>query len=526
MSNNPTQKPAWQELQAHANALKSSDISDYFTKNPKRFETMSLRFEGILYDYSKQNVTTNVINDLCDLAEQCKLDEKRKQLFSGGNINSTESRAALHTALRAPKNNDSLPTPEKQKKEIQLTLARIKEFSTTVREGRYLGVTSKPVTRVVAIGIGGSDLGARLICAALKHDDIFPVSFVSNIDPDDIHEVLEDCDAETTLFITISKSFKTQETLANTKVAMAWLKRELPKDADITQHFAAITANEAEVIKTGLKKENIFPIWDWVNGRFSLWSAVGLPIAIYLGFDHFEKLLQGAHAADQYFFETPLDRNIPALMGLIGIWNRNFLDYSCYANLPYCQRLQHLPKYLQQLEMESNGKNIDHDGRKITDYETSPVVFGEAGTIGQHSFYQLLHQGTETIPADFIGILEHNGQNNENHISLLHNMLAQSQTLMAGKENTETDKPYKYFEGNKPNSTFLINKLDAYHLGILLAFYEHKTFIQGVIWNINSFDQFGVELGKTMAEKLNQGDLGDVDPSTRELYSFIHKKAK
>ena len=335
---------------------------------------------------------------------------------------------------------------------------------------------------------------------------------------------MKDCNAEETLFVVISKSFKTQETLTNALTARQWLQNNLPNETDVVPHFIAVSSNIETVQNFDIHPDNIFPMWSWVNGRFSLWSAVGLSLCLQHGFDKFEKLLAGAYAMDRHFLESAPAKNIPVLMALIGIWNRNFLNLPHLAILPYAQSLLYFPAYLQQLEMESNGKDIDYDGSPITDYTTCPVLFGEVGTNGQHSFYQLLHQGSETIPCDFIGVIDPETSLPHHHELLLSHMLAQGQAMMQGRHNL--DQPYRYFEGNKPSSTLLMDKMDAYHLGQLIALYEHKVFTQGVIWNINSFDQFGVELGKELSQRLENKDLNGIDPSTAALYSLIHKDKK
>ena len=521
MSNNPVKKNEWKILKEHAKEIKPQNIRDFFSNTPERFENFSISFDGIFFDYSKQHITPKTIQLLANLANACGLKSAQEKMFDGGIINPTENRPALHTALRSQKPlsvNDQNIT-----KDVQNTLEKMKHFSELIRAGKYHGSTGKPIKRIISIGVGGSDVGPRMICHAIRSQNAFPVHFVSNIDPDDLDNSLQSCDPETTLFVVISKSFKTQETITNARNAYEWLKDNLPANTDTMLHFAAVSADKDAAMAFGIKEDNFFPIWGWVNGRFSLWSAVGLPICLCHGFSAFEDLLSGAKAADKHFQEAPFEKNIPALMGLIGVWNRNFMDYGHHAILAYAQKLQYLPPYLQQLEMESNGKTIDLDGNKITDYKTSPIVFGDIGTNGQHSFYQLLHQGSEIVPADFIGIINTDNENKIGHDLLLNNMLAQGQTMMMGNQHVESDEPFRYLEGNKPNSAILLDKLNSYNLGVLAAFYEHKCFVQGVIWNINSFDQFGVELGKTMEQKLESHDLSAADSSTKGLYSFVHK---
>lgn len=526
MLNNPTHTQAWQDLTQHAKDIKSQNIRDFLLNDAARFKTTTLHLDGLFFDYSKQHINQDTVGHLCNLARACNLEKKRDDMFAGKIVNPTENRAALHTALRCP-NDISISVNDKNvSTDIHTVLEQIRVFSERVRSGDYKGSTDKPIKQVVSIGVGGSDLGPRLVSRALRNKDSLPTYFVSNIDPDDLTDTLEQCDPETTLFIIISKSFKTQETLVNAKSALQWLKNNLPDDADAMAHFVGVSANKDAVRSFGIDEDNFFSIWDWVNGRFSLWSAVGLPIALNHGFDVFKNLLAGAYNADVHFKEAPIEQNAPVLMGLVSVWNINFMNYSHHAVLPYAQKLSFLPAYLQQLEMESNGKTVDLDGVKITDYKTSPIVFGDVGTNGQHSFYQLLHQGSDVIPADFIGVIDTDNNLQNHHQLLLHNMLAQSQTMMEGQQKTKIDEPFRYFEGNKPSSTFLLDKLDAKNLGTLLALYEHKCFVQGAIWNINSFDQFGVELGKTMAKKLEAADLSGTDSSTKELYSLIHNHSK
>ena len=526
MSNNPTQKDSWKQLASLANSLKKTHLNDFFKNDGNRFNDMSLKTDGFFFDYSKQRLNKEVIDSLCALLKENNFDTKRQAMFDGDIINNTEQRAVLHTALRRPSADTVKVNGENIIPAVHDALNQMKTFANAVRSGEHKGVTGKPIKKIISIGIGGSDLGPRLVSEALQisaqeNDFILETQFVSNIDGDDIHQALQSSNAEETLFVLISKSFKTQETLTNGLTARQWLKDNLPDGSDIAPHFVAVSSNIEAVKEFGINADNIFPMWDWVNGRFSLWSAVGLSLCLQHGFDKFERLLAGAHQMDKHFLNTDLDKNIPVLMALIGVWNRNFLNLSYLAILPYAQSLLHFPAYLQQLEMESNGKTVDYDGKPITDYKTGPVLFGEVGTNGQHSFYQLLHQGSETIPCDFIGVLDHNNVLPHHHTLLLSHMLAQGQAMMQGRHNP--DKPYRYFEGNKPSSTLLMDKMNAYSLGQLIALYEHKTFTQGLVWNVNSFDQFGVELGKELSQKLEQQDLSDADPSTKELYSLIHK---
>jgi glucose-6-phosphate isomerase len=518
------QKTEWGNLKTLSeDAL---NINDLFIKNSNRFNEFSTKVEGLFFDYSKQQITPEILNNLLTLAQKSGIEEHRNAMFSGKKINITEGRSVLHTALRASINSNIEVDGTNISSDIHQTLDRMKKLSESIRSGSYLGSTGKPIKHIISIGIGGSDLGPRMTYEALN-DGKQPVTvnFVSNIDTDDLNHTLTQCDPETSLFIVISKSFSTQETIMNAKAGREWLQNSLGKDKDISSHFIAVSANIEAVENFGINSNNIYPMWDWVNGRFSLCSAVGLPLAIGLGFESFSNILRGAHKIDEHFQTAPLAENIPVLMALIAIWNRNFLHNPHLAVLPYAQRLSLFPNYLQQLEMESNGKSTDLDGRTITGYETGTIIFGEPGTNGQHSFYQLFHQGCETIPCDFIGIIKPKDSSNiEHHNILMANMLAQGQAMMQGKEHS--GNPHKHVEGNKPSTTILLNQLDAYHLGMLIALYEHKVMVQGTIWNINSFDQFGVELGKELAKNIEQHDLSSLDPSTKGLYSLIHKDTK
>lgn len=525
MSNNPTQHTAWKNLKKHAANIQKIPVNTLFQENPDRFEQFSTKHDNVFFDYSKQHINQDILNDLIALAQSCNLETRRSDLFSGKKINKTENRSVLHTALRQPKNKNLTVDDQDISDDVQNTLNRMKELSESVRAEKYLGATGKAIKKIISIGIGGSDFGPRLVCNALKSKNgNIKLDFVSNIDASDISYALNKSDPETTLFIVISKSFTTNDTLINANTAKQWLQNNLPNNTDVAQQFIAVTANTGAAQAFGIQKDNILPIWEWVNGRFSLWSAVGLPICFKFGFDVFRDLLDGAYNIDKHFQEAPLDKNIPVLMALIGIWNRNFLKSQTLAILPYSQRLFYLPAYLRQLDMESNGKTINLDGEQITDYQTGPVIFGEAGTNGQHSFYQHLHQGSDLMASDFIGILDPEHDLKEHQSCLMNNMLAQSQALMQGRQ--KPNSPHRYFSGNKPNSTILLEKLDAKHLGMLLALYEHKTFVQGVIWHVNSFDQYGVELGKELSKKLVENDLSEADSSTKGLLSLIHKAQK
>ncbi|MCI5059869.1 MAG: glucose-6-phosphate isomerase [Alphaproteobacteria bacterium] len=524
MSNNPTHKPEWAELQKHSQNLMSHSIADLFESDPDRVDQFSFDLDGLFVDFSKQHMTRDALDTLINLSRRCSIEEKRDEMFAGGIVNTTENRAVLHTALRRAKTDEVFVGEHNVIPEIHTTFKHIQKFSEKIRLGNYKGETGKPIKHIVSLGVGGSELGPRLVCNALdteKQDkDALKIHFVSNIDPVDISRVFKNCPPEETVFVVTSKSFTTQETLTNALAAKEWVQGYLPKESSWHAHFVAVSANVRAAQGFGIAEDQIFPMWEWVNGRFSLWSAVGLPVILAHGFEVFQELLRGAHTMDEHFQNARLEKNIPVLLALVGIWNNNFLSAQAHAVLPYAQKLQDLPRYLQQLEMESNGKSIDLDGLKITDYKTCPVIFGEAGTIGQHSFYQLLHQGTGMVSCDFIGVVEGRQTDQNHHKLLLSNMLAQGQALMQGQE---ADESYCDFAGSKPSTTILIDMLDAYHLGMLLALYEHKTFIQGIIWNINSFDQFGVELGKEMSRKLENNDLTDADASTQALFSRVNQ---
>ncbi len=495
-------------------------MRDLFSEDPERFDAFHTRHEGLLFDYSKHCITEETKALLFDLTKACDIDGKREQMFSGAKINSTENRAALHTALRKPQSGALEVDGQDTTALIHDALKRIKAFSDKIRNG-------DTITDIVTIGIGGSVTGPEMVCEALKpfsKRDI-NIHFVSNIDGSHIAETLRNLKPKTTLFIVASKTFTTQETMTNAEMAKKWLTDSLGENA-VNEHFVAITADDKKAKAFGIEPDHIFPLWDWVGGRYSLWSSIGLPICISIGFDNFRKLLDGAHSMDKHFQEAPLEHNIPVIMALLGIWHINFCSSHAHAILPYDQYLSRLPVYVRQLDMESNGKNTDREGHKI-DYATSPVVFGEPGTIGQHAFYQMLHQGSEIIPCDFIIAAETQNPIGDHHQKLVANAIGQSQALMLGQSDNE---PHKTFDGNRPSSTILLDRLDPYHLGMLLALYEHKIFVQGIIWNLNSFDQWGVELGKALAQKvlsiLSKDNGKDLDSSTRGLIESIKAHEK
>ena len=514
-----TESPAWQALRFHHAAIETTHMREMFQDDPARYEKFSLKLDDLLFDYSKNRINGQSIKLLIELAEQAGLQAWIERMFRGDKINSTEQRASLHTALR---NRSDRPIHVNEKDvmpDIKRVLGLMRHFSDAVRSGKHTGHTGKQITDIVNIGIGGSDLGPLMACEALKPygKSGLHVHFVSNIDNTHLAETLKKLDAETTLFIVSSKTFTTQETLTNARSASAWLTERLSDKNAVAKHFAAVSTNLKATSEFGINPDNVFEFWDWVGGRYSLWSAIGLPIALFIGMDGFEELLDGAYALDEHFQSAPLDKNIPVLMGLLGIWNGNFFGAGSNAVLPYDQYLHRFSAYLQQLDMESNGKRVDRDGN-LVDYDTGMVVWGEPGSNGQHAFYQLIHQGTRMIPADFIAPMHSQNPFGDHHAILLANCYAQTEALMVGKTEEEARVelaaqglngaelesllPHKIFPGNKPTNTLLFDKLNPRTLGMLIALYEHKVFVQSVIWNINPFDRWGVELGKQLAGKI------------------------
>ena len=536
---NPTQTQAWQALTAHF-AQNDFELRTLFQYNPDRFQQFSVQRENYLFDYSKNLIDDTTFELLLKLAEECQLKEAINAMFSGEKINETEGRAVLHTALRDFSPNPILVDGENIKPNIKRVLDHMKTFSEEVISGSHKGFTGKEITDIVNIGIGGSDLGPVMVCSALKHFKTrLNVHFVSNVDGNHIAETIKTLDPETTLFIIASKTFTTQETMTNAESAKAWFLKS-GEQKDVAKHFVALSTNIASVKDFGIAEENIFEFWDWVGGRYSLWSAIGLSISLAVGYDNFEELLKGAHETDVHFKTADFNKNVPVLMALLGVWYRNFFDAGTYAILPYSQYLDRFPAYLQQGDMESNGKCVDRNG-EFVEYETGPIIWGEPGTNGQHAFYQLIHQGTELIPADFIAYV-----NSPNHVSdhqekLLANFFAQTEALAFGKTEEEAKAElqqagkteeqvvrllnYKVFHGNTPTNSLLINDLTPFSLGQLIALYEHKIFVQGIIWNVFSFDQFGVELGKVLAGKIlkeleNGGTVSDHVSSTNGLMNY------
>jgi glucose-6-phosphate isomerase len=527
----PTSLAAWKALQSHFAQIQSTHLRDLFRDDPNRFETFSLRIgEDLLLDYSKNRITAETMKLLRDLARQADIPGWAKRMFAGEKINITEDRAVLHVALRNRSNTPILVDGKDVMPDVNDVLNRMKGFVERVRSGAWKGHTGKPITDIVNIGIGGSDLGPVMVCEALKayaDDRKLRVHFVSNVDGTHIVETLKRVNAETSLFIVASKTFTTQETLTNAHSARRWLIGQLKDESAIARHFVAVSTNAREVSAFGIDTANMFGFWDWVGGRYSLWSAIGLPIALYLGFDRFEQLLDGAHAMDRHFVETPIDQNLPITLALLGVWYNNFFGAESQAILPYDQYLHRFAAYLQQGDMESNGKYVDREGNRISDYQTGAVLWGEPGTNGQHAFYQLIHQGTKLIPADFIAPAVSHNPIGDHHPILLSNFFAQTEALAFGKTSDQVRAEmgpsasaalvqHKTFEGNRPTNSLLVRKITPQTLGMLIALYEHKIFAQGIIWNINSFDQWGVELGKQLAKKILPELSGDSPVTTHD----------
>ncbi|RDJ99613.1 glucose-6-phosphate isomerase [Paraburkholderia lacunae] len=506
---NLTQSPAWQALAAHRDSLASTPIRELFAQDRERVERFSREAAGVYVDYSKNLINDDTIALLAALARQAGVEERRRAMFAGERINVTEDRPVLHVALRERSGAAILVDGENVISNVLGVLAKMRRFTDAVREGAWRGHTGRAITDVVNIGIGGSDLGPRMVCEALKPYGrrALTMHFVSNVDGADMAEVLQAVDPETTLFVIASKTFTTRETLLNAHTARAWFLRSGAAEAAIAKHFVAVSTNEGAVAAFGIDPGNMFEFWDWVGGRYSLWSAIGLPIALYIGMDAFEALLAGAHAMDRHFAEAPLEQNLPVLLALIGIWHTNFFCAASHLIAPYDRYLHRLPAYLQQLDMESNGKSVTLSGERV-DYATGPVIWGEPGTNGQHAFFQLLHQGSALIPADFIVCMQPHHGLDAHHEVLLANCFAQTEALMNGSH--AKDAPHRSFDGNRPTNTICVDKLDPASLGAVLALYEHKVFVQGVIWNINSFDQWGVELGKRLAVTI-EGEITQPD---------------
>ena len=540
---NPTNTAAWKNLQEHF-AQNDFDLHTLFESNPERFNQFSVKTKNYLFDYSKNLIDQKTFDLLQSLAEECNVQSAIKAMFSGEKINETEGRAVLHTALRDFSDQEILVDGENIKPGIKRVLNQMKTFSKKIISGQHKGFSGKEITDVVNIGIGGSDLGPVMVCSALKHFKTrLDLHFVSNVDGNHIAEVTKNLNPETTLFIVASKTFTTQETMTNAESAKSWFLKAGQQE-DVAKHFVALSTNVEAVKKFGIAEENIFEFWDWVGGRYSLWSAIGLSIVLSVGYENFEQLLKGAHETDVHFQNADFTENVPILMALTGIWYRNFFDAGTYAILPYSQYLDRFAAYLQQGDMESNGKCVDRNGEFVA-YETGPIIWGEPGTNGQHAFYQLIHQGTELIPADFIAYAKSCNVVSDHQDKLLANFFAQTEALAFGKPEVEaraeleklgvSDQEinrlvnYKVFQGNTPTNSILFNELDPFSLGQLIALYEHKIFVQGIIWNIFSFDQFGVELGKVLAGKVlaelkNTETISSHDSSTNGLIQYYKEK--
>ncbi|MEZ4778663.1 MAG: glucose-6-phosphate isomerase [Flavobacteriaceae bacterium] len=488
---NPTQTQAWKELAKHFSEVKEVKMQTLFSEDNLRAENFSITWNDFFIDYSKNRISSKTIALLHQLAEEVKLKDAIKAQFEGIHINETEDRAVGHTQLRNFKN---LPSA------VSETLQKMKSFSEEIISGNWKGYTGKSITHVVNIGIGGSDLGPDMVCEALRYyKNHLEVRFVSNVDGDHVMETIQDLNRETTLFIIVSKTFTTQETLTNAETIRSWFLEKAPKDA-VAKHFVAVSTNLEAVANFGIDSRNIFPMWDWVGGRFSLWSAVGLSITCAVGYQNFEDLLKGAHEMDLHFKETPFSENIPVVLALLSVWYNNFFNAESECIVPYSQYLSKLVPYLQQGIMESNGKSVDRNGDSIN-YQTGTIVWGSTGTNAQHAFFQLIHQGTKLIPTDFIAFSESLYGNKDHQNKLLANCFAQTEALLQGTYGSEVANHFKKFEGNKPTNTILIQKLTPKSLGSLIAMYEHKLFVQGVVWNIFSYDQWGVELGKKLAKE-------------------------
>ncbi len=523
---NPTTTPSWKALQEHHALMKGVHMKELFAKDPERFSKFSLSVPDIAFDYSKNIITEETRQLLLQLAVDCQLEDAIRAMFNGEKINETENRAVLHTALRnfsevplKMDGSDVMP-------EIRAVLRQMKDFCARIHSSEWKGYTGKKIKHIVNIGIGGSDLGPVMVTEALRPywKKGIQTHFVSNVDGTHIAETLKKVNPEETLFLVASKTFTTQETMTNAQTARLWFLEEAMDKKHIARHFVAISTNEAEVVKFGIDPANMFVFWDWVGGRYSLWSAIGLSIALTIGYDNFELLLQGAHEIDIHFSTTPFEKNIPVIMALIGIWYSNFFGTATEAILPYDQYMHRFAAYLQQGNMESNGKYIDRNGDAVN-YTTGPVIWGEPGTNGQHAFYQLIHQGTQMIPCDFIAPAISHNPVWDHHQKLLSNFFAQTEALMKGSPNND---PYKGFEGNRPTNSFLVRQITPYTLGELIALYEHKIFVQGVIWNIYSFDQWGVELGKKLANKIlpeleGKDTITGHDASTNALINLYKK---
>jgi len=519
-----TSTNAYQYLADHFISINEKTLKQLFAQDGERFKKFSILFEDILIDFSKNRIDDTTMALLIQLAKECKLDEAIEAMYNAEVINQTEGRPVLHIALRNQSNHPILVDGKDVMPDVNAVLAKMEKFSNSIISEEWKGYTGKAITDIVNIGIGGSDLGPVMVTEALKaYKTRLNLHFVSNIDGTHLAEALKAVDPETTLFLVASKTFTTQETMTNAHSAREWFLKSGAETADIAKHFAALSTNAKDVSAFGIDTDNMFEFWDWVGGRYSLWSAIGLSISLGIGFDNFKQLLAGAHASDQHFENTPFEQNVPVILGLLGVWYINFFGAETHAILPYDQYLHRFAAYFQQGDMESNGKHVDRNGKAV-DYETGPVIWGEPGTNGQHAFYQLIHQGTRLIPCDFIAPAQSLNPIGDHHPILLSNFFAQTEALMNGKSEEEVvaelEKagktvseiselaPFKVFDGNRPTNSILLKKVTPFSLGSLIALYEHKIFVQGIIWNIFSFDQWGVELGKQLAQKI-QPELKD-----------------
>lgn len=542
-----TTSSTWLALQTHQTDIAATHMRDMFETDPARFDKFNIELNEILFDYSKNRITERTMSLLLALAEEADLKTRIDATFSGEKLNNTEDRPVLHTALRNRSNRPIMVDGQDVMPAVNAVLDKMKTFVGSVRTGDWKGYTGKAITDVVNIGIGGSDLGPKMVVSALTpytRPDLRS-HFVSNVDGTDIAEVLKHVDQETTLFLIASKTFTTQETMANAQTARAWLMDAAGDDAAVARHFVALSTNEKAVVDFGIDPDNMFAFWDWVGGRYSLWSAIGTSIALAIGFDNFEKLLTGAHVVDEHFHSTPFSENIPVLMAMLGIWYNNFFGAESHAILPYDQYMMYFPMYFQQGDMESNGKSVTRQGETV-DYQTGPVIWGQPGTNGQHAFYQLIHQGTKLIPCDFLAPAQSQNPIGQHHQLLLSNFFAQPEALMKGKTADEARAELegkacpeekmdllvaaKTFAGNRPSNSFLFKKLTPETLGSLIALYEHKIFVQGVIWDINSFDQWGVELGKVLANAIipelnSDAEVTSHDASTNALINAYKRFA-
>lgn len=514
---------SWSKLEQLANETRNDRIADYFKADPDRFDKMSLRLGELFLDYSKNKVSPQVMGALLEMAKQSPLESRREQMFSGETINVTEQRPVLHTALRNLGEAPIVVNGQDVMPEVRASLEKLRVFTEQVRNGQWLGYTGKRIRDVVNIGIGGSDLGPSMVCRALldyQHPEM-NLHFISNVDGRHLKKVLKGLDPETTLFVVSTKTFSTQETLLNANSAKRWFQAQTQSTtAEMGQHFVAVSTNIKAATEFGIREGSIFEFWDWVGGRYSLWSSIGLPIALSIGFDAFIELLEGASIMDQHFREAPIEANMPVVLALIGIWNINFLSAETQAIIPYDQALHQLPAFLQQLDMESNGKSVDIDGNPVS-HATGPIVWGQTGSNGQHAFFQLLHQGSRFVPIDFIATLKPEDDTKDHHFALLTNMLAQANAFMNGDRQNDQ---YASCPGNRPSNVLLLDELSPRNLGALIALYEHKVFVQGAIWNINSFDQWGVQLGKRLANDISRDieqQSDKYDPSTQGLMEIV-----